>query len=306
MASKADTTQKKYRYAFNSWCKWSNLHSFPSLPASQFNIALYLIHLSESAKSTSKIDEAMYAISWAHTLSGFSDPCKSNLVRSVREGAHRKIGHIVKKKEPITPDILQKIVSTYGSNNCTLKDLRIATMCLVSYAGFLRFAELANLKRSNVVFCSSHVKLTLEKSKTDIYREGKEVIISRTGLITCPVAILDRYLKIADISDTSSEYIFRSVYYCKSSGRYKLRKTGPISYTRARELLLSAIESIGLEKHHFGLHSLRSGGATAAAAAGVEDRLFKKHGRWKSEKAKDGYIKEDLNQKLSVTRKLGI
>ena len=109
MASTADTILKKYRYAFNSWCKWSNLHSFPSLPASQFSIALYLIHLSESAKSTSKIDEAMYAISWAHTLSGFSEPCKSILVRSVREGAHRKIGHIVKKKTPITPDILQKM-----------------------------------------------------------------------------------------------------------------------------------------------------------------------------------------------------
>ena len=163
-----------------------------------------------------------------------------------------------------------------------------------------------NLNRSNVVFCSSHVKLNLEKSKTDIYREGKEVNISRTGLITCPVAILDRYLKMTDISDTSSEYIFRWAYYFKSSGRYNLKKSGPISYTRARELLLSVLESIGLEKHHFGLHSLRSGGTTAAEAVGVEDRLNKKHARWKSKKAKNDYIKEGLNQKLSVTRKLGI
>ena len=73
---------------------------------------------------------------------------------------------------------------------------------------------------------------------------------------------------MVDISDTFSEYIFRSVYYCKSSGRYQLRKTGPISYTRARELLLSVLECIGLEKHHFGLHSLRS-----ATAAGVKDTL---------------------------------
>ena len=56
----------------------------------------------------------------------------------------------------------------------------------------------------------------------------------------------------------------------------------------------------------FGLHSLRSGGASAAAAAGVEDRLFKKHGRWKSENAKDGYIKEALTQRLSVSKNLGI
>jgi hypothetical protein len=40
---------------------------------------------------------------------------------------------------------------------------------------------------------------------------------------------------------------------------------------------------------------LRSGGATAAAAAGIDDRLFKKHGRWKSDKAKDGYVKENIN-----------
>ena len=35
------------------------------------------------------------------------------------------------------------------------------------------------------------------------------------------------------------------------------------------------------------MHSLRAGGATAAANAGVPDRLFKRHGRWKSESAKE-------------------
>jgi hypothetical protein len=36
-------------------------------------------------------------------------------------------------------------------------------------------------------------------------------------------------------------------------------------------MLLSALEGIGLDKTKFGLHSLRSGGATAAAAAGIDD-----------------------------------
>jgi hypothetical protein len=52
---------------------------------------LYLINLSESANSVSKIDEAFYALSWAHKLAGVPDPCKNDLVVSVREGAHRKI-----------------------------------------------------------------------------------------------------------------------------------------------------------------------------------------------------------------------
>ena len=53
----------------------------------------------------------------------------------------------------------------------------------------------------------------------------------------------------------------------------------------------------------YGLHSLRAGGATAAANMGVNDRLFKKHGRWKSDKVKDGYIHESIETKLIVTKK---
>ena len=54
-------------------------------------------------------------------------------------------------------------------------------------------------------------------------------------------------------------------------------------------------------------YSLRSGGATAAANAGVPDRLFKRHGRWASEPAKDGYVQDFLSfYRLSVSKALGI
>ena len=49
-----------------------------------------------------------------------------------------------------------------------------------------------------------------------------------------------------------------------------------------------------------------AGGATAAAVAGVPDRVFKKHGHWKSENAKDGYVEDSLEQGLSVTKNLGL
>jgi hypothetical protein len=42
---------------------------------------------------------------------------------------------------------------------------------------------------------------------------------------------------------------------------------------------------------------LRSGGVTAAATAHVEDRLFKKRGRWKTDRAKDDYIKENISER---------
>jgi hypothetical protein len=63
---------------------------------------------------------------------------------------------------------------------------------------------------------------------------------------------------------------------------------------------------MGLDASLFGLHSLRAGGASAAAALGVPDRLVKKHGRWRSDNAKDGYVKESLFNSLSVSLNLGI
>ena len=88
--------------------------------------------------------------------------------------------------------------------------------------------------------------------------------------------------------------------------KYELRGSVPLSYTRAREIVLSAFDSIGLPKQDYGLHSLRAGGASAAANARVPDRLFKRHGRWKSDKAKDGYIKDSVHSLLSVSLSLGI
>ena len=71
-----------------------------------------------------------------------------------------------------------------------------------------------------------------------------------------------------------------------------------------RELMLHKLSSLGFEAAAFGMHSFRAGGATAAANAGVPDRLFKRHGRWQSESAKDGYIKDDERAQLSVSKSL--
>jgi len=56
-------------------------------------------------------------------------------------------------------------------------------------------------------------------------------------------------------------------------------------------LLINALSDVGLDKKTFGLHSLRSGGASQAAHNCIPERLLKSHGRWKSDIAKDGYIK---------------
>jgi hypothetical protein len=79
-----------------------------------------------------------------------------------------------------------------------------------------------------------------------------------------------------------------------------------LSYTRAREILLKALDDVGFDKSRFGLHSLRSRGASTAANKGLSERLLKAHGRWSSDKAKDGYIKDNLRSLMSVSLNLGV
>ena len=63
---------------------------------------------------------------------------------------------------------------------------------------------------------------------------------------------------------------------------------------RLRELLRTKLAQLGCNPDEFGVHSLQAGGPMKAANAGVPDRLFKHHGRWKSEAAKDGYIEDSV------------
>ena len=154
--------------------------------------------------------------------------------------------------------MLRLIVSKYDDEN-DLSKLRVYVICLLGFSGFLPISELSNIKMKNIIFHDSHVELTLDKSKTDIYRRGNTVVIAKTGNDLCPVTWLKKYVQLADLNSNPEFFIFRSLCFFKSQKTYKLNKNNrPLSYTRAREILLKALDDIGFDKSRFGLHSLRS------------------------------------------------
>ena len=141
------------------------------------------------------------------------------------------------------------------------------------------------------------MEVFIESSKTDQFREGAWVPIARTNSNICPVAMLERYFRLANIQGDADKLFFRGLTSTKQG--YRLRPSGGISYTRVRELVLEKIQEIDLDPKLFSLHSLRAGGVSAAANAGIPDHWFKWHGRWLSENAKDGYVKDKLKGRLS-------
>jgi hypothetical protein len=166
---------------------------------------------------------------------------------------------------------------------------------------------LSNIKANNITFHEEYVDICIEKSKTNCYRNGKNVLISKLNTPQCPVTILQCYIREAKIDISTDKYIFRPLTYFKRNKKYTMRNNNiKLSNTRAREIIREALSSIGINMNNYGLHSIRSGGSIAACKYAVPDRLVKVHGRWKSEHAKDGYVCEDLEKRLSVSKNLGI
>ncbi|XP_071107737.1 integrase/recombinase xerD homolog isoform X1 [Haliotis cracherodii] len=303
--ARADSTSRKYHYGFKAWQRWANSNSIcVDVPVQPLHCAIYLVAVMQRNDSFSSVQTAFYSMRHVHNLLGLPSPTDNSLVRNVLEAAKRKLSKPKCKKEPITVDILEKLVDVKQHSDC-LKDIRIVAMSLVAYAGFLRSAELLNLKRCDIIFYESYMTVFIEKSKTDMYRDGAWLLISRTRGKLCPVSWLETYVEAACIDNESQEYLFRNLSKCKTS--YVLRKqNSSMSYTRLREEFIEAFAPFVRDISKYGLHSLRAGGATAAANNGVPDRMFKRHGRWKSENAKDGYVKDSVEHRLSVSMSLGL
>ena len=77
-----------------------------------------------------------------------------------------------------------------------------------------------------------------------------------------------------------------------------------LTYSNVRDIVKSKASQLGLDPRLYATHSMLSGGATAAAEAGVSDRLMQKHGRWACASSKDIYIKDDLNKRLKISQHL--
>ena len=303
LGSKANSTTAKYLGAFKHWKAWAKDHKLQVFPVKPAHLVVYLQHVSEAARSKAALDVVFNSMAWAHGIGGKRSPTKEPWVSAALHGLQRKHAKPVNKKKPFTIGMLRAIVEEARRTN-SLSDLRLATACLLAYSAFLRFDELSRIRPADISFFEAWISIKINKSKTDQLRRGDQVVVARTNSSLCPVAMLESYMSQAGMQRAEKGFLFRRI--TKSRNGERLRAGDALSYTRLRECLKEKLLQLGYQAPQFGLHSLRAGGATAAANAHVPDRLFRRHGRWKTEVAKDGYVEDSLEDMLSVSNSLGL
>ena len=91
-------------------------------------------------------------------------------------------------------------------------------------------------------------------------------------------------------------FLFRQIFW--SNGISKLiYKNKKLSYTLARQSIISRLNLVAKDLNldlNLGLHSMRSGGATVVANSDINERCWKRHGSWRSNSSKDGYVVDSV------------
>ena len=183
----------------------------------------------------------------------------------------------------------------------THDDLNIRAAFCLAFSAFLRISEftwakwdnqsfLLHFSRGSVQFVHDGILLHLPSSKSDPFRKGVSIPLSKSSDTTCPVSALQllfqRYPKPN-----------QNPLFCRTQGAFDRKWIlSKISQT----LLLAGINPKGYSGHSF-----RRGAANSALKAGISRTDIMQMGRWKSDSI-DRYFSASANHTLlfSLSKKL--
>ena len=74
---------------------------------------MYLTSFIQTGISVAVLNSIFYAVKWYHNMFLFEDPCVNRLVKLVSEGGKRILSKPIKKKEPVTVDVIVKLYNFY-------------------------------------------------------------------------------------------------------------------------------------------------------------------------------------------------
>ncbi len=201
------------------------------------------------------------ALKWVHGILPLQqNPLDADICRNIVEAEKRQRMHPVRKKEPTSVELIKDIVCKYGRPDATLKDFRLAVMCVLSFAGLFRSKELLNIRIRDIKWFDDHFIINVPESKTDVYRQGQDVFFARSNADSCPGVLHQRYLDKANILLSNSDtHLFRNLVYLKSAHCYTLGNRA-VSYSTFRENFKECLKELGYDEKLYGLHSFRAGG----------------------------------------------
>jgi site-specific recombinase XerD len=298
-SSKANNTVRAYKSDFNDFGIFCAQNGFKSLPSEPKIVSLYLTHLSIKDAKMSTLKRRLVSIGVIHKLKGYYLDTKHPSIIENIMGIKRRKGSVQKAKKPILISYLKKIINVIDKQNKEeIKKFRDRSIILIGFSGGFRRNEIVSLDYDDLDFVPEGLKINIKSSKTDQFGEGfTKALPYFDNSQYCPVASLKNWLEISRITSGS---LFRR--FVKGSKLSENRLTDQTVALLIKEYLNLA----GIDSKNYSGHSLRSGFATSAAEAGVEERSIMAMTGHKSTEMVRRYIKEANLFKNNALNKIKI
>ena len=191
-----------------------------------------------------------------HRFKRHDPPIRPERIKELFRAAKKlesRSGRIVKKSDPITLDILLKLLKSIGGRTMIAKRNR-AIISFGFFSGGRRRSEIEAAEYRFLKENKGGYIYFLHRSKADQAGQGEMKLISKKRAYP-----LKAWVKASGIKDG---FLFRRIF----AGRVSER---PISGQLVNNIIKDHIEDIGLDPVDYSAHGLRRGFVTTCARAGV-------------------------------------
>ena len=297
--SKSNNTIRAYKSDFNEFGLFCAKNGFKSLPSEPKIVSLYLTHLSTKEVKMSTLKRRLVSIGVIHKLKGhYLDTKHPSIIENLM-GIKRRKGSSQKGKKPLLINNLKALIKAINRLDINpIIKFRDRTIVLIGFSGGFRRNEIVALDYEDLDFVSEGLKINIKRSKTDQFGEGSvKGIPYFDNSQYCPVVSIKNWIEFSKIN---SGPLFRR--FSKGSNLSENRLTDQTVALLIKEYLNLA----GIDSKNFSGHSLRSGFATSAAEAGVEERIIMAMTGHKSTDMVRRYIKEANLFKNNALNKIKI
>ena len=269
----------------------------------ELDVALYMQYLVMNRNITMATLTSLIASISDHLrllITSSYNPCSGQRIKQMRAVLMPMMKEGKQKKE-ISYEQLEAIQTATDAAGDAMSE-RDCIMMMIAYFAFLRVSEVARMNRSDITFSmKKEGGVATEKvimrvhvnrmSKNDSERKGHERLIENVTEGYCIVSRMYDYM--AKTTSKGDGPLFAT------TGGKRLHVNTP------RGRMKVWMMKTGVKDHEeYGFHSLRAGAATDSARAGVDERLIKLHGNWKSDAVRV-YIRPSEEERLSVSSAIG-
>ena len=170
---------------------------------------------------------------------------------------------------------MQSIASFYLTSVRSLAELRFLFVLPVGHAGLLRADELLSVRYKDINIEEHKMIIFIPKRKNDQCREGHFSNIYKSGKVTCPVSITQQLVKLLPDEKNSPFPVIRKIVNKKKNKEFHRSKG--ISYSALMQEFRMHLSPFADDISKFGLHSMKSGGASNPGLPNVDGDLLDRH-----------------------------